>query len=163
MTWNSMMHAYKFRVLRTIHYLLVFLLYTTILSCRNNKIKEDTLFSLISSEVSGITFSNNVKETARLNYNNFLYLVNGGGVGIGDFNNDGLDDIYFCSNLESNKLYINRGNFEFEDANSSFFWLLNKLHDVPVNMLYKSYTLQSLIMGVSGLIGVGILYLVGVR
>ena len=110
-----MIHLYKFSILRTINCLLVFLLFTTILSCTNDTKKSDTLFSLISSKVSGITFSNNVKETAGLNYNNFLYLINGGGVGIGDFNNDGLEDIYFCSNLESNKLYINRGNFEFED------------------------------------------------
>ncbi|MCK5370536.1 MAG: CRTAC1 family protein, partial [Cyclobacteriaceae bacterium] len=110
-----MMHSYKFSILRAINCLLVFLLFATILSCTNDNKKPDTLFSLISSKVSGITFSNNVKETAGLNYNNFLYLINGGGVGIGDFNNDGLEDIYFCSNLESNKLYINRGNFKFED------------------------------------------------
>ena len=110
-----MMHSYKFSILRAINCLLVFLLFATILSCTNDNKKPDTLFSLISSKTSGITFSNNVKETAGLNYNNFLYLINGGGVGIGDFNNDGLEDIYFCSNLESNKLYINRGNFEFED------------------------------------------------
>ncbi|MCG8307362.1 MAG: VCBS repeat-containing protein [Cytophagales bacterium] len=116
MNWKSMMHSYKFSVLRTINCILGFFLFTTILSCTDDSKKTETLFSLVPSKVSGITFSNNVKETARLNYNNFLYLINGGGVGIGDFNNDGLEDIYFCSNLESNKLYINRGNFEFEDV-----------------------------------------------
>jgi hypothetical protein len=114
-----MMHSYKFGILRVVRGLLVLLLFLTIFSCTNDKKKPDTLFSLISSDRSGIYFSNNVKETARLNYNNFLYLVNGGGVGIGDFNNDGLEDIYFCSNLESNKLYINQGNFIFEDYTSS--------------------------------------------
>lgn len=58
---------------------------------------------------------------------------------------------------------IGCGSFCVFHANSSFFWLLNKLHDVPVNTLYKTYTLQSLIMGLSGLAGVGILYLFGVR
>jgi GntP family gluconate:H+ symporter len=48
-------------------------------------------------------------------------------------------------------------------ANSSFFWLLNRLHNVPVNILYKTYTVQSLIMGLSGLIGIGLLLLFGVR
>ncbi len=48
-------------------------------------------------------------------------------------------------------------------ANSSFFWLLNRLHNVPVNILYKTYTVQSLIMGLSGLVGIGLLLLFGVR
>jgi GntP family gluconate:H+ symporter len=48
-------------------------------------------------------------------------------------------------------------------ANSSFFWLLNRLHNVPVNILYKTYTVQSLIMGLSGLIGIGLLLLIGIR
>ena len=111
-----MMHSYKFSFLKTTVFLASFFLIAIIFSCttdntKNENKKPETLFSLVSSDVSGITFSNNVRETARLNYNNFLYLVNGGGVGIGDFNNDGLEDIYFCSNLESNKLYINKGNF----------------------------------------------------
>ena len=110
-----MIHSYKYNILRVINCLLVLLLLATILSCTKDNKKPDTLFSLISSKKSGITFSNNVKETADRNYNNFLYLINGGGVGIGDFNNDGLEDIYFSSNLESNRLYINRGNFKFED------------------------------------------------
>jgi hypothetical protein len=111
-----MMHSNKFNILCAINWLIVPFLFLTILSCTDDDQKPDTLFTLISSEESGITFSNNVRETASLNYNNFLYLINGGGVGIGDFNNDGLEDIYFSSNLESNKLYINRGNFEFEDV-----------------------------------------------
>ncbi|MGI9552068.1 MAG: GntP family permease [Aurantibacter sp.] len=58
---------------------------------------------------------------------------------------------------------IGCGSFCVFHANSSFFWLLNRLHDVPVNILYKTYTLQSLIMGISGLIGVAILYLLGMN
>ncbi|MFY0651632.1 MAG: GntP family permease [Cyclobacteriaceae bacterium] len=57
---------------------------------------------------------------------------------------------------------IGSGSFCVFHANSSFFWLLNRLHNIPVNTLYKTYTLQSLIMGISGLMGVVILYLVGV-
>ena len=48
-------------------------------------------------------------------------------------------------------------------ANASFFWLLNRLHSIPVNILYKTYTVQSLIMGLSGLIGIFLLLLIGVR
>jgi GntP family gluconate:H+ symporter len=58
---------------------------------------------------------------------------------------------------------IGCGSFCVFHANSSFFWLLNKLHDVPVNTLYKTYTPQSLIMGLSGLLGIGILFLFGIR
>jgi GntP family gluconate:H+ symporter len=58
---------------------------------------------------------------------------------------------------------IGCGAFCVFHANSSFFWLLNRLHKVPVTVLYKTYTLQSLIMGLSGLLGVTILYLAGLR
>ena len=57
---------------------------------------------------------------------------------------------------------IGCGSFCVFHANSSFFWLLNRLHDVPVNILYRTYTLQSLVMGISGLIGVLVLMLLGV-
>jgi GntP family gluconate:H+ symporter len=58
---------------------------------------------------------------------------------------------------------IGCGSFCVFHANSSFFWLLNRLHNIPVNTLYKTYTLQSLIMGLSGLIGIGLLALFGIR
>ncbi|MDG1731257.1 MAG: GntP family permease [Algibacter sp.] len=58
---------------------------------------------------------------------------------------------------------IGSGSFCVFHANSSFFWLLNRLHNIPIHVLYKTYTLQSLVMGLSGLIAVGILYLLGVR
>ena len=58
---------------------------------------------------------------------------------------------------------IGSGSFCVFHANASFFWLLNRLHNAPVNTLYKTYTIQSLIMGLSGLLGIGILLLFGVR
>jgi enediyne biosynthesis protein E4 len=72
-------------------------------------------FELLDSKATGIDFANNIKNTA--NFNIFLYrnFYNGGGVGVGDFNNDGLQDIYFTRNLGENKLYLNKGNFRFED------------------------------------------------
>lgn len=78
--------------------------------------KEEPLFQQISAEQSGITFSNIIVENEMLNMINYQYLYNGGGVGIGDFNNDSLPDIYFTSSLSQNKLYLNRGNFRFEDV-----------------------------------------------
>jgi GntP family gluconate:H+ symporter len=58
---------------------------------------------------------------------------------------------------------IGCGSFCVFHANSSFFWLLNRLHNIPVKTLYKTFTLQSLVMGFSGLIGVIILYVCGVQ
>ena len=58
---------------------------------------------------------------------------------------------------------IGAGSFCVFHANSSFFWLLNRLHNAPVSILYKTYTVQSLIMGLSGLLGITLLYILGVR
>ena len=84
--------------------------------CRLNNVgNADKLFTLLPSSETGITFSNDVKYTEELNVYTFRNFYNGGGVGIGDINNDGLPDIFFCGNLKSNKLYLNKGNFKFED------------------------------------------------
>jgi len=77
--------------------------------------KQHTLFEQISSSHSGITFNNEITETDSLNPINLVNIYNGGGVGIGDFNNDGQQDIYFTGNKVPGKLYLNRGNFKFDD------------------------------------------------
>jgi len=77
--------------------------------------KKDTLFSSLPPEKTGINFINRITDTDSLNILDYLYYYNGGGVAIADFNSDGLADIYFTSNRESNKLYLNKGNFTFED------------------------------------------------
>ena len=74
-----------------------------------------TLFSMMPAAKTGISFENKMADTDTLNILDYLYYYNGGGVAIGDFNNDGLTDIYFTSNQGSNKLYLNKGNFKFED------------------------------------------------
>ena len=73
------------------------------------------LFEKIASWHSGIRFNNRIVENDSINPLNVVNIYNGGGVGIGDFNNDGLQDIYFTGNMVSSKLYLNKGNFEFED------------------------------------------------
>lgn len=78
--------------------------------------KEKTLFRQISSKESGLTFNNEIVENDMLNMINYQYLYNGGGVGIGDFNNDSLPDIYFTASLKQSKLFLNRGNLKFEDV-----------------------------------------------
>ncbi len=75
----------------------------------------DTLFTLVPPEYSGVDFANMVQYTEELNCYTFRNFYNGGGVGLGDFNNDGLVDIFFCANMSSNRLYINKGDFRFED------------------------------------------------
>ena len=87
-------------------------IFFVLVSCNNNK----PLFKQLSAEKSGINFSNAIEENEQLNPINYEYLYNGGGVGIGDFNNDGLQDIYFTGNLVANKLYQNKGNLQFEDV-----------------------------------------------
>jgi len=77
--------------------------------------KPSTLFSVIPSSQSNVHFENRLKESDSININEYLYAYNGGGVGVGDFNKDGLPDIYFTGNQVSNKLYINQGDFEFKD------------------------------------------------
>lgn len=76
----------------------------------------DKLFTLVSPEHSNVTFANEFTETEELNINQYLYANNGGGVAIGDINRDGLPDIYFTANQLPNKLYLNKGNFVFEDV-----------------------------------------------
>lgn len=77
--------------------------------------KEKPLFTLLEADKTNVTFSNTITETKDFNIANFTYIYNGGGVAVGDVNNDGLQDIYFSGNMVSSKLYLNKGNFEFED------------------------------------------------
>ncbi len=76
-------------------------------------------FTKIDSLVSGVKFSNTIVESDSLNYYTFPYLFMGGGVAVGDINNDGLQDLYFTGNMVPNKLYLNKGNLQFEDISES--------------------------------------------
>src|SRR5680860_1457989 len=76
--------------------------------------KKDTLFELMPTDITGISFKNTLKYDEKFNVYTYRNYYNGGGVSIGDINNDGLSDIYFTSNLGPNKLYLNKGNFQFE-------------------------------------------------
>jgi hypothetical protein len=77
---------------------------------------KDALFQPMPSSQTGITFNNKVADRADFNVFNYRNFYNGGGVAIGDVNNDGKPDIFFTSNQGSNKLYINKGNWKFEDV-----------------------------------------------
>ncbi len=99
--------------MRPLCVLLLFILPASLVSC--NKTKEEKLFSSLPSSYTGIKFNNSINENkfSRGAMNEFGYM--GAGVGIGDFNNDGLADIFFTGNQVSSRLYINRGKNIFED------------------------------------------------
>ena len=79
----------------------------------------DPLFKTVQPEESGITFKNTITEDFDMNVMAFAYLYNGGGVGVIDFNNDGLQDVFFTSTSGECKLYQNNGNLKFTDVTTS--------------------------------------------
>jgi len=78
--------------------------------------EEQKIFSALSAEKSGVHFENTLTENDSLNYFTYSYLYMGGGVATGDVNGDGLLDLYFTGNQVPNKLYLNKGNLQFEDV-----------------------------------------------
>ncbi len=88
--------------------------------CANPKnSSEKALFETLDSTQTRIGFVNHLPDhDKRLNILDYLYYYNGGGVAAGDINNDGLTDLYFVSNEGKNKLYLNKGNFQFEDISA---------------------------------------------
>ena len=86
---------------------------------QKDTIKKRSLFTLIPPEESGVNFININSESDIVNFYNYEYFYNGGGVAVADFNNDGLVDIFFTANMSPNRLYINAGDFKFNDVTSS--------------------------------------------
>lgn len=80
---------------------------------------EPQLFTLLAPEKTHVDFQNIINEGLNTNVLAYEYFYNGGGVAIGDVNNDGLDDIYFTSNMQTNHLYLNKGGMVFEDISNA--------------------------------------------
>ncbi len=110
------------------HKLLLVILFIFCISCQSKKKAgpDDGLFQLMPSSQTGITFNNKVKDDGDYNDFNYRNFYNGGGVAIGDVNNDGKPDIFFTSNQGECKLYINEGNWKFKDVTAGSG--LNKYH-----------------------------------
>jgi hypothetical protein len=90
------------------------LLFGFLVSC-NETVNKEPQFELLTAKKTGINFNNDLVSTDVFNVYKYRNFYNGGGVAIGDINNDGLQDIYLTSNLNENKLYLNKGNFTFTD------------------------------------------------
>ena len=104
-------------------YFTSFVLFALCISCVNVENEEDQshsrqpLFAL--AENCGIDFVNRLSPTTKFSTFDYQYFQNGGGVAVADFNNDGLKDLFFTSNQESDKLYLNKGNLKFEDISTT--------------------------------------------
>ncbi len=84
--------------------------------CKPGKKTGDPLFEVLTSQRTGLNFSNNLTYDSQFNLFKYIYFYNGSGLGAGDFNNDGLVDLFFGSNQAQNKLYLNTGNLKFKDV-----------------------------------------------
>lgn len=107
--------------LRVVLYLVVF---SVVVGCQKNSSSDDQasapvgdpLFTLLAPEQTNITFENTLTESLNGNVLMYEYFYNGGGVAVGDLNNDGLDDLYFSANMVPNTFYLNKGGMKFEDV-----------------------------------------------
>jgi enediyne biosynthesis protein E4 len=94
----------------------VFLTGLLMMACEKQQV---TLFTLVDPNESGVDFTNQIYEDEQINILELEYVYNGGGVSVGDFNNDGLNDLFFTGNMVPNKLFLNKGELEFTDVSET--------------------------------------------
>lgn len=153
------------RFLRLLNHSYLLLVLIFAVGCKKNSSSHTTrLFTTLDSITTGIDFTNTLTETRDQNILDYLYFYNGGGVAIGDINNDNLPDIYFTSNQKSNKLYLNKGNFKFEDiteqarVSGSSSWNTGcTMADVNGDGYLDIYV--TAVVGINGFIGYNELYI----
>src|SRR5438477_2923608 len=87
----------------------------SMMGCKTNQ-KKSPMFEVLDDSKTGLHFTNKLTPTQKFNMFNYMYFYNGAGVGAGDFNNDGLIDLFFASNQGENKLYLNKGKMQFTDV-----------------------------------------------
>jgi enediyne biosynthesis protein E4 len=108
-----------FSIKATLSFLVVLIGITLLFHACTKESPTPTLFTLLPESETNITFNNKLTEGADINIVQYLYAYNGGGVAIGDINNDSLPDIFFTANEGSNQLYLNKGNLQFENISTS--------------------------------------------
>lgn len=97
-------------------------------SCKSKQ--EDSLFTPIESTKTGLNFTNTLIPTTEFNLFSYMYYYNGAGVGAGDFNQDGKIDLFFAANQQSNRLFLNKGQMQFEDV--------TKLAEIPADSAWST-------------------------
>jgi len=113
---QHIIYLYRQLFIMNRRWLFVVMLLVFIIACNNNTKQVETLFTELSATETGISFENKLTNTKDFNIYRYRNFYNGGGVAIGDVNNDGLPDVYLSANQQPNKLFINKGNFKFEDV-----------------------------------------------
>ena len=96
-------------------FVLFTMFFITLSSCHQKEGASEKLFVKLSPEQTNIHFSNDLSYDSKFNIYTYRNFYNGGGVALGDFNNDGLQDIFFSANMKPNQLYLNKGALQFED------------------------------------------------
>lgn len=113
--WLSKVRSQKNSVIKNPIFRLLFLIISSILFDSCTKGESTTMFRRVPNSNTDIHFNNQITENDEVNILNNYYVYNGGGVGIGDFNQDGLVDVYFSGNMVSSKMYLNQGQLRFKD------------------------------------------------
>jgi len=115
---QHIIYLYRQLFIMNRRWLFVVMLLLFIIACNNKTKQVETLFTELSATETGISFDNKLTNTREFNIYRYRNFYNGGGVAIGDVNNDGLPDIYLSANQQPNKLFLNKGNLKFEDITS---------------------------------------------
>ncbi|THU37001.1 hypothetical protein FAM09_18775 [Niastella caeni] len=98
---------------------LCWLLVLSVLTGCTSRPAQPVLFEALNYKKTGLNFSNQLTAASQFNLFTYMYFYNGAGVGAGDFNNDGLIDLFFASNQQQNKLYLNAGSLQFKDVTAA--------------------------------------------
>ncbi len=102
--------------LKSYYFLFCYFIFFIAACTGSNKKNDPVLFKVLDHKKTGLDFSNNLVALPDFNMLKYMYFYNGAGVGAGDFNNDGLIDLFFASNQSQNKIYLNKGNLQFKDV-----------------------------------------------
>ncbi|NND62553.1 MAG: CRTAC1 family protein, partial [Flavobacteriaceae bacterium] len=114
---NTKYHIVRSFFLPLLQTVVVLFMSILIFSCSSER--DSARFTFKNAKDTGIDFQNNIISTPQFNILNYIYFYNGAGVASGDFNNDGNLDLYFTANMEADKLYLNKGDFKFEDISGN--------------------------------------------